>query len=86
MSDDIQDVVTSYFGEAVATRGKTEVTYEQMQPIIDYVRGKFPEREYRILAAYESFNREFTRGHRCSVCGRTEKQNEAISYDCHEEC
>ena len=39
-----------------------------------------------ILHVYDSVIREFSRGHRCGVCGRTQAQNLAINYDCTHEC
>lgn len=39
-----------------------------------------------VLQMREEVWSEFTRGFRCSVCGRTAKQSEAIGYDCATEC
>lgn len=64
----------------------SELTVEDYGVIAEYVREKFTPDENIILHIFTSFEHEFARGHRCMVCGRTKAQNEAIGYNCFEEC
>lgn len=63
----------------------SEFEIDDLQPIFDFVNSKFVENGV-ILHVYSSIMEEFRKGQRCSVCGRTAKQNAAISYDCVNEC
>lgn len=60
-----------------------EFTFEELEPLRDYVRDRI---DSLILHAYETTVREYAKGFRCAVCGRTTKQNAAIGYDCTYEC
>ena len=82
------DAAKAYMDESRARehRGGSELTMDDMQPVMDFVRAKFEGDEGFVFHVYESFMDEFTKGHRCSVCGRTRKQNAAIDYDCIHEC
>lgn len=64
----------------------TELTVEDWEAVSSYVRSKFSEEDKDILFLFNLFEREFVRGHRCSVCGRTKAQNAEIGYNCFEEC
>ena len=66
--------------------GGTEWTFEEIDVIRQYVKSRFPGRLSRVLFAYDFVEKEFTRGHRCRVCGRTQAQNKEIGYDCAHEC
>lgn len=86
--NDIQEVAYRYIKAHVDTHGKgyPEFDIDELQPLVDYVRGKFSEDNGIILHAYGTLIREYAKGHRCSVCGRTRKQNAATGYDCTNEC
>ena len=64
---------------------KPEFEYEHLGPVLDFVNRKLIDHG-AILHVYSDIMNEFRSGHRCSVCGRTRKQNTAISYDCAHEC
>ena len=64
----------------------SELTVDDWDIISNYVWNKFSDEERGILHTYDSFQREFIKGHRCSVCGRTDAQNKALGYNCYEEC
>lgn len=64
----------------------SELSVDDYGIVAEYVRGKFTAEEGTILHIFTSFEHEFARGHRCMVCGRTKAQNEAIGYNCFEEC
>lgn len=64
----------------------TELSRDDWDIIADYVCSKFSDEETTIFYMYDVFRREFTKGHRCGVCGRTKAQNAAIGYDCLREC
>ncbi len=62
----------------VTTQDDIEKLNEILYSLPDDVRG--------FVRMYEDVWSEFTRGIRCSVCGRTPKQNHDIGYDCVREC
>ena len=75
-----------YLGERGANHGEgTEFTMDELDVIRNYVRDKFQD-DYIVLAAFTGTEREFSKGHRCSVCGMTGKQAKAANYNCREEC
>lgn len=86
---DIQEVVERWREDF---KGRTpgdlnsELSRDDWHVVSTYVYSRFTEDEQIALFLYDSFRREFTKGHRCGVCGRTKKQNEAIGYDCVREC
>lgn len=73
------------FGEHYPSNG-TEFDFDEFQVVQDYVHEQFEGKTGAILSAYVSMQKEFARGHRCAVCGRTTAQNAAIGYNCTEEC
>lgn len=85
---DIPALAMRYIHESLATNGKPEFTSDELDPLREYVYTRFEDVTDGdlILHVYDSIQAEYTRGHRCSVCDRTEKQNAAIGYDCHNEC
>lgn len=85
--DDAQGVVARW-REDFSNRHtvNSELSVEDYEIIATYVRGKFTSEERTILHIFTSFEHEFARGHRCMVCGGTKAQNEAIGYNCLEEC
>lgn len=86
--EEAQEVVEHWRQDFRSRPGGTysELTRDDWAIVSDYVWSKFSEEERIILHVYEVFRREFTKGHRCGVCGRTKAQNEAIGYDCLREC
>lgn len=64
----------------------TELTVDDWEVIAQDVWNRFTPEDSIVLHIYDVFKREFTKGHRCSVCGRTQLQNEEIGYDCFREC
>jgi len=63
-----------------------EFEWDEVVRILEFVQNRFSDDEQIILHVYDSVIREFSRGHRCGVCGRTQAQNLAINYDCTHEC
>lgn len=87
MSDETVSVLADrYITESAAARGFPEFTMDELDSIREFIEARFTDEEQHILYAYRNIEREFTRGHRCAVCGRTEKQSKAINYDCAREC
>lgn len=83
----VAELAYKYNSALVASKnGFSEWDYKDFAPIYDYVNSKFNDDESIILHAYERIKSEFTRGHRCSVCGMTDAQSKAIGYNCTEEC
>ncbi|WIB65822.1 hypothetical protein [Curtobacterium sp. MCBD17_040] len=54
--------------------------------LLNNALGMLDEFSRTVASLREDVWREFTKGQRCGVCGRTSKQNEAIGYDCAREC
>ena len=76
-----------YIHESVKKNGKNpQFTNDEVDQIVDFVRSRFTREEYSILHVYESITKEYARGQRCSVCGLTVEQSDAIGYDCIREC
>lgn len=83
---ELSDLASKYIHDRLVNGGHgTEWTFDQIEVIRKAVRDRFPD-DRIVLTAYNSIEREFSKGHRCSVCGRTEAQNKAIGYDCVREC
>lgn len=63
-----------------------EMDMDDLDIVRQFIESRFPRSEGIVLTVYNHINEEFRSGHRCSVCGRTKKQNAAIGYDCATEC
>ena len=85
MTAEIETLAVRYLEESAKAGGFPEFTRDEVSQIRGYVQARFADQP-RVLYAYDRINMEFTRGHRCGVCGRTEAQNLAINYDCTHEC
>lgn len=87
MTKSVTELAYKYNSALIASKTHgSEWEYDDFTPIRDYVHAKFSDDEFIILHAYEMWKAEFTRGHRCSVCGMTDAQSKAIGYNCSEEC
>lgn len=64
----------------------SEFDIDEFSAVSEYVWNKFTDEEWVILHAYTSFQTEYALGKRCSMCGNTPAQNEAIGYNCAEKC
>lgn len=61
------------------------MTVEDIRVIHEALRA-LPEDARLVANVYADLEREFAKGDRCAVCGRTSKQNAAIGYDCSRGC
>ena len=79
-----QQYVKDWLDARIGWSEKPEWQYQDIYPIRQYVQTLgIP---HAILEAYFYSENEFKTGHRCAVCARTQKQSDAIGYDCSNEC
>lgn len=67
-------------------RARAEVTTREDIDLLNHCLQYADEFSLVLGRLRESVWSEFTNGLRCSVCGRTERQNAEIGYNCTEEC
>lgn len=85
--NEAREAAYRYIGDILSNHDLgSEWSMDKLDVIRADVQARFSDEDQIILSAYESIEREFIKGHRCSVCGRTEAQNLAIGYDCTHEC
>lgn len=87
-SPEVEALTTRYIKESLNTHNGQypEFTMDEIDMIRKAVTDRFGDEWSAVLTVHEWIAKEFARGHRCGVCGRTAAQNAAINYDCAREC
>lgn len=87
-AETLEELAQRYLAEKVAAGagGFPQFEMKELNRIREFVEARFGEDDRVFLYLYTCIEREFARGHRCGVCGRTTEQSAAINYDCAREC